>query len=239
MERDLSLKPRVENQREPKPIQTSTRFSIDEILEHFNNSVNEVKKQFDVADVLQKENKIEECKIIWRSQVVLAEGLLDFYIHEVSKYCMLQMFLGEMPKTQQYNNFLVPLSILKTDISSIEFLDFINERFSREVYLSSESMRRQLNLLGIEFVPVMKKAFSFDDDETASKEGAKIIKELFERRNQIAHQYDMNHLDAVQTDISKEYVEDYILKIEKIVDSINEILKEQIHLHLELNLSST
>ena len=44
--------------------------------------------------MLQEGNE-EACKMILRSQVVLAEGLLDFYIHELSKFCMFQMFAGQ------------------------------------------------------------------------------------------------------------------------------------------------
>ena len=49
------------------------------------------------------------------------------------------------------------------------------------------------------------------------------MKDLFQRRNDIAHQNDRSHASAEQTDITKEFVEDYIGKIEKIVNAIQEI----------------
>ena len=56
--------------------------------------MNEVKEQFNVADNLNEDGNIIACKMVWRSQIVLSEGLLDFYIHEMSKYCIVRMFLG-------------------------------------------------------------------------------------------------------------------------------------------------
>ena len=53
-----------------------------------------MKAQFEVANLLLESANEEGCKLIWRSQIVLAEGLLDFFLHEVSKYCMFQMFCG-------------------------------------------------------------------------------------------------------------------------------------------------
>ncbi|MBR1604347.1 MAG: hypothetical protein IJ667_13035 [Synergistaceae bacterium] len=48
----------------------------------------------------------------------------------------------------------------------------------------------------------------------------------FHRRNVIAHQNDRSHASAEQNDITKEFVSDYISKIEKIVNSIHEIAEE-------------
>lgn len=53
-----------------------------------------VKAQYAVADSLAADGDLSGCKTIWRSQVVLAEGLMDFYIHEMSKYCLFRMFTG-------------------------------------------------------------------------------------------------------------------------------------------------
>ena len=50
---------------------------------------------------------------------------------------------------------------------------------------------------------------------------------LFQRRNEIAHQNDRSHASAEQTDISKDFVEDYIEKIQSIVDAIQKIAEEK------------
>ena len=62
--RDLSLAVRAEDVREARRIPVPVHFSREQIKNHFNESIEAVKEQFD-----------------------LAEGLLDFYLHEVSIVC--------------------------------------------------------------------------------------------------------------------------------------------------------
>lgn len=54
-----------------------------------------------------------------------------------------------------------------------------------------------------------------------------MVTELFQRRNEIAHQSDRSHASAEQKDITREYVEDYIGKIELIVNAIENIAVEK------------
>ncbi len=143
-DRNLSLTPREENVREVRRIPTPIHFTINAIKSHFIDNMNEVKAQFDVAEDLLEREKEDGCKMIWRSQVVLAEGLLDFFMHEVSKYCLFQMFCGNWDKSSKYASFLVPMSGVEQAMSSSDsnewFFEYLNERFSRDVFLSAESM---------------------------------------------------------------------------------------------------
>ena len=225
--RDLSLTPRKENQREAQPIIPPVQFSLSEIKQHFFESMESIKAQYEVADSLAVENNTGGCKTVWRSQVVLAEGLLDFYIHEMSKYCLFRMFTGQGDKSEKYASFMVPMGKVEEAIAATEskdwFFGYLNDRFSRDVFISKESMQDQLNLIGIGFTQVMVKAFPSDKEETSRKVGSQIVADLFHRRNVIAHQNDRSHASAVQNDISKEFVSDYISKIEAIVNAIHEI----------------
>ena len=112
---------------------------------------------------------------------------------------------------------------LSTTESKDWFFSYLNERFGRDVFLSCESMRDQLNLIGIGFGDTMKKAFPRPKEETSQKDGAKIITDLFQRRNAIAHQNDRSHASAEQNDITKGFVEDYISKVETIVNAIHSL----------------
>ena len=228
--RDISLTPRAEDTRDARPVLMPIQFSLSEIKQHFTESMDEVKAQFAVADELNAdENKIA-CKMVWRSQVVLAEGLLDFYIHEISKYCFVRMFSEAWPKTERYKSFQIPMEKVENAITASEsndwLFDYLNKRFSRDVFLSCESMRDQLNLIGIPFNKAMEKAFPRENEQEAIRIGKETIAMLFQRRNEIAHQNDRSHASAEQTDITKEFVEDYILKIETIVNAIQAIAEE-------------
>lgn len=240
-ERDLSLSPRIEAVREVRPIAPPVQFSLEEIKQHFEESLTGIKDQYAVAELLLHSGNESGCKTIWRSQVVLSEGLLDFYIHEMSKFCLFRMFTGQWDKTEKYDGFQVPMSRVEEAIAAIEskdwFFDYLNDRFSRDVFLAVKNMREQLNFIGIGFVPAMVKAFPKAKEEESNKYGAQVVEELFQRRNAIAHQNDRSHASADQTDISKEYVEDYIGKIEKIVNSIHEIAvqKDTVNTNTESN----
>lgn len=229
--RDLSLALREEETRELRPIVVPVQFSLTEIKSHFTDSLNEVKNQYQVADSLNANGNMDDCKTIWRSQVVFAEGLLDFYIHEMSKYCLFRMFSGSWDKSNKYENFQVPMAKVEEAIAAAEskdwFFDYLNERFSRNVFLSLESMKDQLNMMGLGFEKVLVKAFPSDNPKTSIEDGKAVIKKLFERRNAIAHQYDRSHASAEQEDISKEFVEDYIGKIEAIANAIYELAEEK------------
>lgn len=228
--RDISLTPRAEATRDARPVQVPIQFSLSEIKQHFTESMGEVKAQFDVADEVNAAGNQIACKMVWRSQVVLAEGLLDFYIHEVSKYCLVRMFSGSWPKSDKYKSFQIPMEKVENAIAALEsndwFFEYLNKRFSRDVFLSCESMRDQLNLIGIPFNKVMEKAFPSGNEQEAIKIGKETIAMLFQRRNEIAHQNDRSHASAEQTDITKEFVEDYISKIESIVNAIQAIAEE-------------
>ena len=230
MEKNLSLSSRIENVRSAKTIEIPVQFSLNEIKKHFDDSLIEVKAQYAVADTLSKSGNTNDCKTIWRSQVVLAEGLLDYFIHEMSKFCLFKMFNGELEKSEKYAGFMIPMSKLEGAIrlrnSTDWFFDYLNERFSRDVFLSHESMKDQLNLIGIGFSEAMKKAFP--KEKEADKYGKKVVKELFQRRNDIAHQNDRSHASATQKDIDREYVEGYIAKIELIVNAIYDIAEEKV-----------
>ena len=230
--RDLTLTPRVEDIRDKQPVVSVIEFDLAQIKERFDNNLASIRKQFDIAEALKAEGKIEECETVWRSQVVFLESALDFYIHEVSKYGMLNIFSGNWEKTEKYNNYQVPMKYVEEGFKNPEskawLLQYLNERFSTEVYLSADSMKNQLNLLGLFFEPVMEKAFPKPSAPDSSyREGRKVVKELFERRNQIAHQTDRKHNDATQNTISKEYVEQCFADISAIANSIQAIAIEK------------
>ena len=226
-ERELSLTPRAEAVREARLVVTPIHFTLEEIIGHFRESMESVKLQYEVADSLLKHGNEASCKTIWRSQIVFAEGLLDYFIHEMSKYCLFQMFTGQWDKSKKYDNLMIPMSKVENAINANNsgewFFGYLNDRFSRDVFLAAEMMRDQLNLIGIDHASVMTAVFPMEKEQDSIKEGLRIIQEMFQRRNAIAHQNDRSHATAEQNDISKEYVEDFINKVELIVNAIWDI----------------
>ena len=140
------------------------------------------------------------------------------------------MFSEAWPKTEKYKSFQIPMEKVENAITASKsndwLFEYLNKRFSRDVFLSCESMKDQLNLIGIPFNKAMEKAFPRENEQEARRIGKETIAMLFQRRNEIAHQNDRSHASAEQTDIAKEFVEDYISKIETIANAIHTIAEE-------------
>ena len=98
---------------------------------------------------------------------------------------------------------------------------FLNQRFRREVYLSHESMREQMNLLGLSLTNIFETAFPKTGDDNY-RTGAKIVTDLFNRRNQIAHQSDRKHANAEKNEITKEFVQQCISEICVLVGAMHD-----------------
>lgn len=229
-ERDLSLSPRRENTRELQPATTVVHFTLQQIKERFDESYRQLVGEYSVADSLLSAGKTEECKDIWRSQVVFFESIFDFFIHEISKYSLYSMFSGNWEKSEKYDSLFVPLKKVETALESPDskewFFEFINSKFEREVFLSAKSMADQLNLIGLPFTTVMHRAFAKENEELSRKYGVKIVSDIFSRRNAIAHQNDRSHDSGVRNDISKDYVEEIATNIQTIVQAIFNLATE-------------
>lgn len=227
----MSLTPRFEDIRNVKPGLLPQQFSLSKIKKHFTDSMRDIKLQYDVADMALNNGNEIACKTIWRSQIVFAESILDFYIHEISKYCLFRMFIGQWKKTEKYKSIMIPIDNVEEAISNVNsndwFFGYLNNRFSRDVFLSLESMRDQLNLIGVEFKETMNRAFPCVKINDAIRKGSKIVSDLFKRRNEIVHQNDRNHSSAEQRDITKNDVDECISNIESIVTAIHEIVEEK------------
>lgn len=229
--RNLSLTPRNEDTREQRAVALPQHFSLTEIKQHFDDGMRFVREQFSVANSLSESDNIEGCKLILRSQVAFSEGLLDFFIHEISKYCLFKMFTGSWEKSEKYKNLQIKMSHVERGLASVEshewFFSYLNEHFSCDVFLSGESIKDQLNLIGIQFGVAMHKAFQERTENESHKVAKRTLDELYKRRNQIVHQADRVHATAEQVDITHEYVEEYLDKIEKIVTAIYQVALEK------------
>ena len=106
---DLNLTARVEDVREPQRAVSPVHFELAEIKKHFDESLTGIEKQGETAAKLLENGQEEECQDIWRSQIVFLEGVLDFFLHEISKYALFQMFQGNWEKSEKYFGIKVPM----------------------------------------------------------------------------------------------------------------------------------
>ena len=224
-ERNLELTSRSTGTRD-KRLNRTIQFDRLSILNRFANNLLSIKSQFKLVEQLKAEGNMQY-KDVLRAQVVFLDSALDFYMHEVTKYGMVQIFQGVWEKTERYDNFNIRLGEISDVLRNVEqenwFLDIVNDSYVEDTFMSADSVIGQLNLIGVKWQSVADRVFYEKGSSIPTKERFKsTLNTLFKRRNQIAHQADCLHETGDKIDIERENVEKYIDVIEKIVYAISE-----------------
>lgn len=225
-ERNLDLTARNEDTRDKFHTEV-VRFDLDQIMQHFTETIQAINAQFDVADDLAGNGKVNEAENIWRAQVVFLVSAFDFYMHELTKYGLCEIYDEHWERTDKYDHLQIDMKVIEVALKSGEdidwFLEYINSHYRTVTMVSYESVRDQLNLLGISFQSVADRAFYQRGRTEKTKDRLKrCLNDLFGRRNIIAHQTDRSHMDARVKNITKEAVQLFICDVEKIVSSIED-----------------
>lgn len=224
-ERNLDLTPRNEDTRDKFHTKV-IRFELDEIIQHFTETIQAINAQSDIADKLLEFGKTAEAENIFRAQIIFLASALDFYMHEITKYGLCEIFDENWHRTDKYDNLHVNMKVIELALKSGEdtdwFLEYINSYYRSITMVSYESLKDQFRLLGIDLSAVADRAFyqSGETEKTKSKLKRR-LNELFNRRNIIAHQTDRTHTDAQIKNITKEIVQNFICDVEKIVYAID------------------
>lgn len=228
---NLTVTARTQRQREPNSI-IVIKFDLDEIKQHFDENLRLIKEQFSIIEQFSVENDAEKIRTIYQSQIILLESAFDFYLHELTKYGLSEMFVGNWEKTKKYNNISVKMSIVEEALGNRNehewFLKFINESYKSVTIMSFSSVKDHLNLLGLDLDEFANKVFYVRGaQEKPNDQFKNRLDKLFDIRNIIAHQSGRRHADAQLENITAEMVESSIDIIEKIVLAIHEQAKFQ------------
>ena len=225
-QRDLSLSPRIEGKRD-KIKQPITIFPLISIKKHFDENIVLIEKQFSTAEILISAGKKSDAEDVWRSQIVFLDSALDFYIHEITKYGIMNIFEDTWPKNDKYNKLKVDMRQVEIGLKNTEdsecFKDFVNELNEKKCFMSYEKIKEQLTVIGLNFKKIEKAAFNGAVEKFESK-----VEGLFKRRNMIAHQSDREHATAERNEISRPAVEGFISDTKKIVEAIHKIASEKV-----------
>lgn len=229
-ERNLELTPRIVETRDRRHTHT-VYFELDDIVNRFNNTLNSIKSQFDLEEQLELSGDAHHEDIL-RAQTVFLDSAFDFFMHEITKYGMTQIFQRLWQPTRRYNNFMIRLGDISDVLQNPEqenwFLDIVNDTYAEDTFMSSQSVIQQLNLIGISWKAVANRAFYEQGSTIPTADKFKFaLNTLFQRRNQIAHQADYLHTTGTRINIARTDVEKYIEDIEKIVCAIYEQIQEK------------
>lgn len=232
-ERNLDLMPRQEETREKiSSASNIVKFQLNEIEEHFDENLQYIQSQFDIADELVQSQREEEARNIWSSQIVFLESAFDFYLHELTQFGLSEMFVGNWDKTEKYNNLSVRMSVVDKALNAREdtewFLEFVNGFYRELTLVSYKSVKNQMNLLGLELQDIADAVFYEIGSNIKTKDKLEnCLEGLYHKRNVIAHQSGRRHSDAQREEVTKDMVEKYIEEIEKIVRKMQELARQK------------
>lgn len=226
MERDITLLPRKEDER-PKNETEVMIFSLGEIKHHFEENISYVERQFDVANALLERGAKEAAEDIWRSQIAFLDSAFDFFMHEITKYGLWHIFIGDWDKTPKYNNIKVKMDIISIAIEegvseNMEwFKNFVNEEYAATPMMGFDIVKDQINLIGLNLQSIADEAFydKFSREKTKLKLRRR-LDELYRRRNMIVHQSDRLNANAKRNEMCRDDVEGFICDIKAIVYAI-------------------
>ncbi len=228
-ERKLNLTERAEDVREKHPV---VLFALDDIKQHFEENLQVIRSQFETAEYLLENDLKRACEDVWHAQIVFIASALDFYMHELTKYGLCQIFERNWEGTEKYNNINVKMVYVDRVINNEEdenwFLEYVNSAYAHVTMISVDSMKEQLNLLGIDWKGIADKVFYQEGAlEKPEDQFKQILNTLFRRRNAIAHQLDREHADALFKPIDRKTVETFIDNVQKLVEAIHEKAEEK------------
>ena len=216
--RDSMVKDRV--QKIPKAVS----FSHEEIKSHFRENIKHIE---DSLKILENNNlNVEDAANILRSQIMFLDSALDFYMHEITKYGMKKMFDGQWERNDKYFDFKISLDALHTisELNEKEFFnDIINKSISSETFMEFNSIKKQINMIGLDINVIARAVFYKKGNSTSPINKMKeFLNTLYYRRNRIAHQSDRDPLTSVRSDIDVDFVRGNIDVMVKIVSAIDD-----------------
>jgi hypothetical protein len=170
---------------------------------------------------------------ILRSQIVLAVSALDCYFHDLCEEAMLFIFENKnFAENNAFKNFPISMDTLhqmvNTDLSS-EKLFFLSKEIRRKNSYKSfqdpKNISEMLSAIGIKKVWV-KVALLFAQESSEVQSRLSLI---VSRRNQIAHESDINPTLGIgeKYDIDDRIVNDTIIFIRQLVGFIEQIVAEE------------
>ena len=157
---------------------------------------------------------------------MLAVSAFDYYIHEVVKINMIEIFKGNRCMTKSYKNFLISIDsvyqALNTPSSQAWLENEISLRHSWKSFQHSDNVSDAIKLISDKNIwkEIAKKMTETPNDIK------KKLNLIIDRRNKIAHEADIDpSYPGLRWPINESMVEDTIAFIENITEIIHSILK--------------
>ena len=157
---------------------------------------------------------------ILRAALVLSVSALDYYVHEVVRLGMLEIYSGSRPEPPAFSRFQVSLGSTRSLDNLLE--DEIRQRHSYKSFQQPDNIAEAIRLIADKKL--------WEEVGNLMDRPAKDIKQelsiIVDRRNKIAHEADIDPTFDLgnKWSINEELVNDAVDFIEQVVESIHSIL---------------
>lgn len=199
-----------------------TKFNLDAIWDHFTEELDKTKKLAEEA--CQSDGS--RLRALLHMQVTQLTSILDFYMHELGRYVMVQIFMGCWPRNKQYQSkrydFFVPEIegiILSGRQEEDTFRDFIGLKENAQSYIQPGKIQKLFEVLDISYQSVC------DQTGYGAHTCTCILQDFGDVRNIVVHQTGRSAHTAKPINITQQTIDNYTRFLEKFVGAIHETAK--------------
>lgn len=196
-------------------------------ISRFNQNIERARNIHSIYLTLNKSTTdVIDVSDLLRSELVLIVSAFDYYVHEIVRQGMLEVFQGKRVETSAFGNFTVSLQHLREAISNESIFDWLEkkiiEKNSWKSFQKAENVADVIRLISeIKLWVEVSNKFGKNPQEIKST-----LNLIVDRRNKIAHEADMDpSFPGIRWPIDEKMVEDAINFIEAIVVTIDDLIK--------------
>lgn len=197
------------------------------VIEQFRLNINRVRDLVAIYSILENQTagRLVFSDIL-RAAFVLAVSALDYYVHEVVRIGMLEIYRGQRPETPAFSRFQISLSSLRQALNEAASNDYLleNEIRQRHSYQSFQRPDKIADAIRLISDKQLWKEVSvkMSIPEQGIKEQLRLI---VERRDRIAHEADIDrNCPGTRCPIVQVFVNEKVDFLEQVVESIHKIL---------------
>ncbi|MNW48636.1 hypothetical protein D3C74_260120 [compost metagenome] len=163
------------------------------VINQFNENMDRIKMLHTVYLTYKNQvTNLVDISDMLRSEIVLIVSAVDFYVHEIVRIGMLEIFTGQRIDTASFRNYSISLKAIREAILEPQSFDWLEreiiEKHSWKSFQQAEKITEALRLItNVDFWGIA--ASSMNSESQNLKTNLNLI---VDRRNKIAHEADMD-----------------------------------------------
>ena len=196
-------------------------------LEQFRINIARARDVGSVAQVLAiQTTPALDVSDILRAELVMAVSVLDHYVHELVRLGMLDAYRNSRVRTPTFLQFQVSLAAAMDGIADpqgeVWLEQEIRARHGYQTFQSPENIARAINLIS----PIHLWSEVANHFQMTSQSVRNTLSAIVDRRNQIAHEADMDpSFPGTRWPIDEQMVTEAVDFIERLAETIYEIVR--------------